>query len=224
MKNLIKNIAITLSRQLRQHWSMVACLLILGTGLMHNPTPAQGAEERLSKEAFAKLSAYNHLPLGSATAKVTVYEFSSLTCPHCAAFQRDVFPKIKEKYINSGKIKWQSVDFPLDNVAYGAAIMARCMTDKESYNGFIDTLFKKRDEWITKDPKAAIINIMARAGVDNKAATACLSNKKNIDAVSAARKLGDAIGVNSTPSFFVMDRVVSNNEKELIDAIDKALK
>ncbi|MDI9314456.1 MAG: DsbA family protein [Hydrotalea sp.] len=216
----------TLSRRFLT--TLLATALVAGVAMsvgQYSTNIAQAAGTQLSKSDFAKLSAYNHLPIGNPNATVTVYEFSSLTCPHCAAFQATVLPKIKKKYIDTGKIKWQMVDFPLDNVAYGAAVMARCMTDKARYNGLLDTLFKTQSEWASnQDPKAGVMNVMARAGVDSKAAEACLKNKKNLADVAAARKLGEALGINSTPTFFVMDQMVENNEKKLLDTIDKALK
>ena len=204
---------------------IITILLVLGFWLSTTPAQlAHAADARLSKEAFAKLSAYKYFPMGNSTAKVTVYEFSSLTCPHCSAFHINVFPKIKEKYINSGKIKWQTVDFPLDNIAFGAAVLARCTPDGKLHNALLDQIFKTQAQWIgAQDPKAGLLSIMARAGINEATANQCLKNKKYLEEVSNGRKLGESIGVAATPSFFVMDRIVENDEKKLMKAIDEAI-
>ncbi|MGI9461491.1 MAG: DsbA family protein [Alphaproteobacteria bacterium] len=214
----------TLSTYKQQWLSMVGWLFFLLLVILFTSGDAN-AQQRLSKEAFAKLSAYEYLPLGNPNATITVYEFASLTCSHCADFHNKTMPKIKKKYITSGKIKWQMIDFPLDNVAFGTAVLTRCIANKKRYHALLDLLFKNQTTWTnSKNPKKSIFDIMARAGVDSKTATACLQNKKHLSAITATRKLGDTIGVRSTPSFFVMDSVVPNNEKALFKAIDKAIK
>lgn len=116
------------------------------------------------------------------------------------------------------------VDFPLDNTAFGASVLARCLKDSKGYNAVIAQLYQQQATWIAaSDIKTAIINILASAGITDKQAQQCLTDKNNIEAVRKGRALGDEIGVHSTPSFFVMDNIVENNESKLRDAIDRAL-
>src|SRR6185312_15839778 len=97
--------------------------------------------------------------LGKADAPITITEYASLTCPHCAEFDRDTLPKIKKNWIDTGKAKLVYRDFPLDQLALRAAMLARC-APPDRYFAFINTLFQSQDTWArSSDPEQALERI-----------------------------------------------------------------
>ncbi len=144
------------------------------------------------------------LPLGKADAPVTVIEYASLTCPHCADFMNNVFDPIKTAYIDTGKVKWIYRDFPLDQVALRAAMLARC-AGPDRYYAFIETLFKQQKVWIMqKDPVQGIASVGRLGGITADQFDACMKNK-DVENAALQNEL-DAekqFGVDSTPSFII---------------------
>src|SRR5262249_22532630 len=109
--------------------------------------PAAAAEGGdANPEELAAPGALKDISLGSPTAPVKVYEYASMTCPHCARFEKDVFPKIKQKYIDTGKVLWTLREFPLDPRAAGAFMLARC-AGPDKYYAMIDVYFAQQDNW-----------------------------------------------------------------------------
>src|SRR5215475_11248743 len=100
--------------------------------------------------------------MGSATAPVTMIEYASMTCPHCAHFAVTTFPKLKERYIDTGKVRYIFREFPLDPVAAGASLLARC-ADKDKYFSLIDLLFQTRDQWAVQNPIEPLFNAVKQA-------------------------------------------------------------
>ncbi|HZG29822.1 MAG TPA: DsbA family protein [Ensifer sp.] len=155
----------------------------------------------------AKLMAPGPLPEmseGKADAPVTIVEYMSMTCPHCARFQKDTFPAIKTKYIDTGKVRYILREFPLDPVAAAAIMLARC-APADQYFPFVDVLFQQQMSWATADDKRASLMQMAKlAGFTQESFNACLTNQKLLDDVNAVReKAAKEFGVNATPTFFV---------------------
>jgi protein-disulfide isomerase len=142
--------------------------------------------------------------LGSDKAPVTVIEYASLTCPHCARWENEVFPKVKSDLIDSGKIRYAFRDFPLDGIALKAATLARC--DQGRYYSFIEVLFETQMSWLPRsadqDPTPELLRIGKLGGLSEAKAQACLTDQKLSDAVVASRQQGETAGVNSTPTFF----------------------
>ncbi|MEI6985513.1 MAG: DsbA family protein [Rhodospirillaceae bacterium] len=142
--------------------------------------------------------------LGDAAAPVTLLDFSSLTCPHCALFHKDILPKLKEKYIDTGKVRLIFQDFPLDRNSLHASMLARCADPKRFY-GFLDVLFKSLNNWShAPDPLKALAQIGALGGVPPADFAACMANKELEDAilqrtVEAQKKYK----VQSTPTFIL---------------------
>ncbi len=164
--------------------------------------------------------------LGKADAPVTITEYSSLTCPHCMAFHRDVLPSIKKDYIDTGKVKLVFRDFPLGGLAMAAAMMARC-ANPERYFGLIEILFRGQGEWSrSQDPMAAISRVGRLAGLSDKDVQACFQKKALWKAI---QKRADSAGkkhkINSTPSFVIGDRTISGGlpYEEFKKIIDKEL-
>jgi protein-disulfide isomerase len=142
--------------------------------------------------------------LGKADAPITIFEYASLTCPHCAAFDQETLPKIKESWIDTGKAKLVFRDFPLDGEALRAAMVARC-APPERYFGFIDALFRTQESWaLSKDLNAALGRIAKLGGMSQEKVDACLKNDKLADEIVAERAVAEKqYGIDSTPTFFI---------------------
>jgi protein-disulfide isomerase len=142
--------------------------------------------------------------LGKPDAPITIVEYASLTCPHCAEFDRDTLPKIKEKWIDTGKAKLIFRDFPLDGLALRAAMVARC-APPDRYFGYIDILFHSQNNWArANDPILALSHIARLGGMSDQQFQACMSNEELQKSVAASRQTAEKdYGVESTPTFFV---------------------
>jgi protein-disulfide isomerase len=163
--------------------------------------------------------------LGNADAPVTIVEYFSLGCIHCKNFHETILPKLKTDYIDTGKVRLVFRDFPLDGISFGAALMTRCVNDL-AYFAMVDTLFKQQETWHVDNGMGQLANIVKGAGMDQAAVDACLNNQANKDKIVALQKEAtDTLKVNSTPTFFINDRVLSGvSEYEAFKAtVDGAL-
>ncbi|HEX4570465.1 MAG TPA: DsbA family protein [Dongiaceae bacterium] len=142
--------------------------------------------------------------LGKPDAKVTVIEYASLSCPHCANFNKEVLPKIKADYIDKGLVRWIFRDYPLNRPAFQAAILAHCASPMR-YFSLVDQLFQSQDYWLTQsDPLTALKQIGASVGVDDKAFEACLNDEalKN-KILTRVQEANDKYKVDATPTFVI---------------------
>jgi protein-disulfide isomerase len=141
---------------------------------------------------------------GDKAAKVTLVEYASLTCPHCAHFHNEILPTLKKEYVETGKLRVVYRDFPLDKLALTGSVVARC-AGKDRFFGFIDALYASQQSWgRDANPLAAIARIARLGGMDQAAFDACLKREDLNDAVLRQRLEGDkTFGVNSTPSIFI---------------------
>lgn len=153
--------------------------------------------------AFVPAS-YPERTLGSPDAKITIYEYASLTCPHCARWENEVFPQVKANYIDTGKIRYVYRDYPLDNLAYAAAVIGRCLPEK-SYYTYIEGLFKTQNQWAVADvPITQVKQIAALAGLSSDGVDACLKNQDLTSQMDQVRKdASDKLGIDSTPTFII---------------------
>jgi protein-disulfide isomerase len=144
------------------------------------------------------------LALGSPAAKVTIVEYASLSCPHCARFHEETLPKLREKYIDSGKVRLVFRDFPLERTAFWAAIIARC-AGPERYFAFIDVFFKKQSAWYSsEDPLAALTRLARLGGLGGEEIQACIADQGIGDSILRLRMQGEKDhDVSSTPSFVI---------------------
>ena len=141
--------------------------------------------------------------LGDPNAKVTIIEYASMTCPHCAGFHTTVLPELKKLYIDTGKAKLVFRDFPLDKVAAQASLLAECVPPGQ-YFAMIDMLFQTQRQWATaKDPLDALSKAGRLLGIDDVKFRACQDDKAAFAAIIAERQAGESIGVESTPTIFI---------------------
>jgi protein-disulfide isomerase len=153
----------------------------------------------------AKPVALPDMALGSANASVTITEFASMSCPHCAAFEQNVFPMIRSKYIDAGKVRYVFREFPLDIKAAAASMVARCMAgdNTEKFFGAIDIMFKQQDQLMT-DTQETLKRIGGQAGMSGDAVEACVKNQATLDKLSADEKFAnETLKVDATPTFFI---------------------
>ena len=141
--------------------------------------------------------------LGKDDAPVTVIEYASMTCPHCAHFAETTYPELKKRYIDTGKVKYIFREFPLDPLAAGASMLARC-ADKDKFYPMIETLFQQQTKWAVEKPIPQLMAIAKQAGISEQTFNACLSDQKMLEAMQAEQKRAtDKFGVNSTPTLFI---------------------
>ncbi|KXF78346.1 disulfide bond formation protein DsbA [Paramesorhizobium deserti] len=142
--------------------------------------------------------------MGKADAPVTIVEYASMTCPHCAHFAETTLPTIKEKYIDTGKARLIFREFPFDPRAAAAFMLARCAPE-DRYFPMIDALFKQQQQWAAaNDAETPLLQIAKLAGFTQESFQACLTNQQLLDDVNASRERGEKeFGVTSTPTFFI---------------------
>ncbi|CAN7560556.1 DsbA family protein [Phyllobacterium sp. LjRoot231] len=142
--------------------------------------------------------------MGKADAPVTIIEYASMTCPHCAHFATTTLPTIKEKYIDIGKAKLILREFPFDPRAAAAFMLARCAPE-DRYYPLVEVLFKQQEQWAgAANAEEPLLQISKLAGFTQESFKACLTNQKLLDDVNAVRERGaNEFGVNATPTFFI---------------------
>ncbi|MDA1088721.1 MAG: DsbA family protein [Proteobacteria bacterium] len=164
--------------------------------------------------------------LGKADAPVTMIEYSSLGCPHCAAFHRETLPKIQKEYIDTGKVRFVYRDFPLGTPALAASMIARCAGPKKFF-GFVEILFRAQAQWSqSKDPMAALTKIARFGGLSGDDVDACLKQQTLLDHIRKGALVGqETHKVDSTPFFIIGDETVSGAQpfEAFKKVLDKAL-
>jgi protein-disulfide isomerase len=149
-------------------------------------------------------AAAGNAPLSEAVAEMVMVEYSSLACPHCAAFHRDVLPKIKETYIGPGKVRLVYRDFPLGGLALAAAMVARC-AGSAKYFGFIEVLYRSQAQWSRSDnPRRELARVARFGGISEKDFEACLVNEPLMTNIrERAADAQQKFGIDSTPTFII---------------------
>lgn len=145
------------------------------------------------------------MALGPADAPVTIVEYSSLTCPHCAAFEQNVFPMLQSQYIDTGKVRFVSREFPLDVRAASGSMLARCIAngDAPKYFEVVDMLFK-RQEGLVQNTLETMNDIGKHYGMDDEAVANCVKDQALLDKIAADQKIAfEQLKVDATPYFFV---------------------
>jgi protein-disulfide isomerase len=172
------------------------------------PAAAQGAS--LSKEALLKEGPLPDIWMGSKDAPVAIIEYASTTCSHCADFHNGTFKQLKEKYIDTGKVRFTLREFPLNPVDMGAYMLARCSDDKR--DAVVGLLFAQQKAWANDKPLGPLSQLLRQTGMSQDRFESCLKDKALYDKLSESREIAaKAFGVSSTPTFFINGmRLVGN--------------
>jgi protein-disulfide isomerase len=194
----------------RPYLALIAVVFLLAVG-----TASAAPEHALTERA-----------LGAADAPVTIHEYASLTCPHCATVHRDVLPEIKSTYIDTGKARLVFHDFPLDRLALIAAMTARC-APPERYFGYLEVLFRQQEQWSrAADPRAALLRIAKMGGLSEAEFNACVSDQGLLNAIrQRAEDDSRRHSIKSTPTFLIGDKRIEGSAPlaQFKAAIDAAL-
>jgi protein-disulfide isomerase len=192
-----------------------AVLSAFGVGIVpalaQTPTPADLAVE----------GPLGDMVMGKADAPVTIIEYASMTCGHCANFSEKTFPELKKRYIDTGKVKYILREFPLDPLAAAGFMLARC-AGNDKYYPLVEALFAQQKQWAVQKPIEPLMAIAKQAGFTQESFNACLSNQKVLEGIEATRaRASEKLGVNSTPTFFINGKVfrgdmsIETMEKEI---------
>ena len=166
--------------------------------------PAAAATgDKVDVAELMKPSPLGEKSLGDPKAPVTMIEYASLTCSHCGAFYQETFDKLKEKYIDTGKVYFILREFPLDELALAAIMAARCVPEDQFFP-VVDRLFREQKDWAYVDnPGPALVERLEKHGLGMEALQTCLENKDLQDKIIAIENEASAkFGVDGTPAFF----------------------
>ena len=202
--------------------SALAILAALDAGLA--PALAQA-----TAPSAAELMETGTLPdqsMGKEDAPVTVIEYASMTCGHCATFHTNTYPEFKKRYVDTGKVRYILREFPLDPLAAGAFMLARC-AGKDKYFPLVEILFQQQRNWVVQKPIEPLFAIAKQAGFTQQSFDACLQDQKMLDAIEWVRARGaEKFRVDSTPTFFINGKIFKGalSIEDMAKAIDPLLK
>ena len=198
--------------------SYVVLLLILIAGFAF----AEDAKKGESK--------YIEMSKGDENATIVFVEYASLTCPACAAFHTNVYPKLNKEYIQTGKIKFIHREIYFDRAGLWAALTARCTNTVKRYFGMLDLLYSEQPLWSRSDNSDEIVNallkISAKSGIEKGKAISCLEDQeKALDLVNEYKVYVSEDGIESTPTFVINGKKYTNRSyQEIKEIIEKELK
>jgi protein-disulfide isomerase len=181
----------------------------------------------MAQDAAGLTVADNDRILGDAAAPVTIFEYSSLTCPHCAAFHSATLPQVTSEWLDTGKARLVFRHYPLDGLALRAALVADCLSSDKAFFAFINVLFEQQSQWArASDPLAELGKLARLAGVGQAQFEACLQNQEQMDAIIARmQEAQETVELRSTPTFVVNGRKVEGalEYSEFATILEKAL-
>jgi protein-disulfide isomerase len=207
--------------------AFTAALSLTGLAALAGLSPLRLMTDAMAQGAadVAKPVSLPDMALGPANATVTITEYASMTCPHCAAFAEGVFPKIKSEYIDTGKVRYVFREFPLDIKAAAGSMLARCIANGDSgkYFAVIDMLFKQQNDWVVKNTTETLTRIGKQAGLSQQAVETCLKDQALLDKIAADQKFAsEVLKVNSTPTFFINGEMIKGETS--FEEFDKKIK
>jgi protein-disulfide isomerase len=168
--------------------------------------PMQALAQKASEAELMKPNPLGEMVLGPDNAPVTIIEYASMTCSHCAHFATNTYPELKKRYIDTGKVRYMLREFPLDTLAAAGFMLARCAAkgDAKKYYAMVDILFHQQSTWVVQQPLGPLQTLGRQAGLSEKDFNACLANQSMLDQIEQMRKTAsEKLGVNSTPTFFI---------------------
>lgn len=160
------------------------------------PSVPQGNADLMTPSPLGEMA------LGNEDAPVTIVEYASLTCPHCANFHEKVLPELKKRYIDTGKVRFIFREFPRDDVDLFAYMLTRCI-GKDKFFPFVEALFQQQDKWAVRYPLPPLTAIAKQAGFTDESIEACSKDKKVQEGVIWSGENGAKLGVDSTPTVFI---------------------
>ena len=213
----------------------VAITAAAGAAFLAKPAFAMGSSDKNSAEkatydanveALKETSGLEDFVLGSEDAPVTVVEYASLTCGHCANFHNNTYPKVKTELIDTGKVRFVQRMYPLDDLALSAAMVSRC-SGESLYYPLLDTFYERQNQWRVAQAGPEIFNIARQAGFTEESFKACLANQELYDGILAQKNhAAEKLGVNSTPTFFFNGKMVGGamSYEEFLAEVEEAEK
>jgi protein-disulfide isomerase len=198
-----------------------ALVAVLAVGACNNKSGSTGAATAptgLSDQGYS---------MGNPTAKVTVVEYGSLTCPHCARWEEEVWPTFKAKYVDTGKVHYvfrEALIHP--DLDAAGALLARCVP-ADKYFPTVQAIFRSQPQIFAGDTRGALLNVAKAEGMSEQQFNACLSDTKGLERVNARQKLVDDAKINSTPTFVINGKTYDSGEMpmdKMSEAIDPLLK
>ncbi len=180
----------------------VALAAVLAMAIVAGPASAQNT--KLPESELMASEALPDVPQGKADAPVTMIEYASMTCTHCAHFHETTYPTLLKDYIDTGKVRFILREFPLDPLATAGFMLARC-EGPDKRNAVIDLLFDKQQSWaFTDKPLEALESVVKQTGMSKDKFEACLKDQKLYDQINEVRdRGGQKFGVTATPTFYV---------------------
>jgi protein-disulfide isomerase len=194
----------------RRQWligiAAVAIIVAAGIGyyVVGRPgSPVSQDPGGFSNAEMMKPGPLGEMALGDPAAPVTIIEYASMTCSHCASFHNNTYPELKKKYIDTGKVRFIFREFPLDQLALAAFMLARC-AGKDRYFPLVEALFHQQNDWVTQQPLKPLLAIARQAGFSEESFNACLKNQQVQDGIVAVQERASGqFQVQSTPTFFI---------------------
>ena len=209
--------------------AFTAALSLTGLAALAGLSPLRLIADALAQGAtaaeVAKPVSLPDMAIGPKDAPVTITEYASMTCPHCAAFNEKVFPQIKSEYIDSNKIRYVFREFPLDIKAAAGSMLARCIArdDSGKYFAVVDMLFRQQNDWVLKNTTETLMRIGKQAGLSQQAVEDCLKDQALLDKIVADQKYAsEVLKVDSTPTFFINGDKIKGDTS--FDVFDKRIK
>ena len=208
--------------------AFTAALSLTGLSLLAGFSPLRLIADAMAQDAsqVAKPGSLPDMALGPANAAVTITEYASMTCPHCAAFTENVFPKIKSEYIDTGKVRYVFREFPLNIKDVACSMLARRIASDDSgkYFAVVDMQFRQQDALIEKTTET-LQRIGKQAGLGQQAVEDCLKDQALMDRLMADQKYAsEVLKIKGTPTFFFNgERVAGELSFEETDARIRSL-
>jgi protein-disulfide isomerase len=178
-------------------------LSVPASAQVRSPVEARAVAELMQPGPLEEMT------IGDPNAPVTIIEYASMTCPHCAHFEQATYPELKRRYIDTGKVRLILREFPLDPLATAGFMLARC-AGKDRFFPFVEILFRQQGDWLVQNPIEPLLTIAKQQGFTEESFHACLGNEGNLlEGIEAVRqRANEKFGVNSTPTFFINGRML----------------
>ena len=174
--------------------------LIVATALLHTTLTANTSDASIADLA----DSIKEMTIGKKDAPLTIVEYASLGCSHCAKFHQEIYPALKKDYIDTGKVKLIFRDFPLGTPALAATMIARC-SGPERYFGFVEMFFRSQTQWShAENPLEALSKVARLGGMPPIDVQACMRNQKLLEYIQLQKKHAyEEDGINATPYFVI---------------------